>query len=71
MRRARERLGEEDDVGVVAPHLGDQPLPERHRLRVRVVDAEDGDAALDPEEDDVAQRAPTDPCQSSQSKLTL
>ncbi len=39
-------------------HLADQPLPERERLRVRVVDAEDPHAALDPVQDDVAQRLP-------------
>ena len=32
------------------PHLGDQPLPEAERLGVRVVDAEDADAVVDPEE---------------------
>ena len=34
-------------------HLGDQPLPERHRLRVRVVDPEDEDAPRAPAEHDV------------------
>ncbi len=57
-RRPRERLREEDHLGVLAPHLADQPLPERQRLRVRVVDAEDGDAAADPLEDDVEERLP-------------
>ena len=57
-RRARERLGEEDRLGMHGADLGDQPLPERHRLRVRVVDAEDEDAARAPAEDDVAQRIP-------------
>ena len=36
----------------------DQPLPERHRLRVRVVDAEGADAVPAPVQDDVAQRLP-------------
>ncbi len=40
-RRAGEGLGEEEHVGIGAAHLADQPLPERERLGVRVVDAED------------------------------
>ena len=36
----------------------DQPFPEPERLGVRVVDAEDPDAALDPEQRDVEQRLP-------------
>ena len=36
----------------------DQPLPERQRLGVRVVDAEDPDAVLAPVQDDVEQRLP-------------
>ena len=43
---------------MAAAHLADQPFPERHRLRVRIVDAEDGDTALNPREDDVAQCRP-------------
>ena len=39
--RPRERLGEEQHVGMAAAHVVDHPLPERERLRVRVVDAED------------------------------
>ncbi len=39
-------------------HLGDQPLPERDRLRVRVVDAEDRDALADPVANNVEQRLP-------------
>ena len=57
-RRARERLGEEDRLRVPAAHLCDQPLPERHRLRVRVVDAEGEDPAGAPAEHDVEQRLP-------------
>ena len=56
--RPGEGLGEEDDVGVLVLHLADHPLPERERLGVRVVDAEDANAVLDPEQDDVAQRVP-------------
>ena len=47
--RLGERFGEEDEVGVRRAQLADAPLPERERLRVRVVDAEDADALLDPE----------------------
>src|SRR5581483_3277433 len=57
-RRPRERLGEKDDVRVVAAHLADQPLPERERLRVRVVDAEDAHTVPDPVQHDVPQRLP-------------
>ena len=53
-----ERLGEEDDVGLLAPHLGDQPLPEGNRLRVRVVHAEDAHPPAHPDEHDVEQRLP-------------
>jgi hypothetical protein len=39
--RPGERLGEEDHVGVKVGDLADQPLPERQRLGVGIVDAED------------------------------
>ena len=39
-RALGERLGEEDHVAVARVDLVDQPLPERERLGVRVVDAE-------------------------------
>ena len=59
MTRGRgERLGEEDDVGIGLVHGRDHPLPERERLRVRIVDTEHADPALDPEADDVEQRRP-------------
>ena len=51
-RRPRERLGQEDHVGVGTPDLAEQLLPERQRLGVRVVDAEDPHAVLHPEPDD-------------------
>ena len=57
-RRPGERLGQEDHVGVVALHRGDQPLPERDRLRVRVVDAEGAHAVADPEVEDALARVP-------------
>ena len=47
-----EGLGQEDHVGVGLADLAEQPLPERHRLGVRVVDAEDADAVAHPEPDD-------------------
>ena len=56
--RARERLGEEDGLGVLGLDVADAPLPERQRLGVRVVDAENGDALLDPEQEDRLQLVP-------------
>src|SRR5216683_3170380 len=55
---ARERLGEEDGVRVAPLHLADHPLPEREGLGVRVVDAEDAHALLDPVEEHGAQLRP-------------
>ena len=57
-RATGERLGQEDHVGVLGADLADHPLPEGQRLGVRVVDAEDLDAAIDPGEHDVQQRVP-------------
>ena len=57
-RRPRERLRKEHDLGVLPLHLADEPLPERGRLRVRVVDAEHRDALAHPVEHDVEQRLP-------------
>ena len=48
----------EDHARVHAFHLGDEPLPERERLRVRIVDAEDLDALGDPMQDDALEFAP-------------
>ena len=56
--RPRERLGQEQHVRVALLHFVDQPFPERKRLGVRIVDAEDAHALLHPEQDDVAQRLP-------------
>ncbi len=47
-RRAGEGLGQEDHVGVGAVDVRDDPLPEDHRLGVRVVHAEDPHAAVHP-----------------------
>ena len=57
-RRAREGLGQEDRPRVSLAHLGDEPLPERDRLRVGIVDPEGGDARVAPPEHDVANRVP-------------
>ena len=56
--RPREGLGQEDHVGIARLDFVDQPFPERQRLGVRVVDAENPHALLDPEQHDVAQRLP-------------
>src|SRR5204863_3874995 len=56
--RARERLGEEDRLRVGGPDILDEPLPEGHRLRMRVVDAVDAHAALAPAHDDGAEGLP-------------
>ena len=50
-RRLGERLGQPDHLGVVAGDVVDEPLPELDRLGVRVVDAEDLDAVVDPDLD--------------------
>ena len=56
--RPGKRLGEEDHAGIDLVDFGDHPLPERERLGVRVVDAEDADAMLQPEQEHVAHRMP-------------
>ena len=56
--RPGERLGEEDGLGVASLDLGDAPVPEPEGLGVRVVDPEDGDAVVGPEEEDVAELVP-------------
>ena len=53
-----EGLGEEDRAGIDTAHLGDHPLPEGERLGVRIVDAEDPHALVQPEQHDVAQGVP-------------
>ena len=54
--------------GYFALDLGDQPLPERERLGVRVVDAEDAHALLDPEQEDALQLLPQRPASPRVSK---
>ena len=56
--RPRERLGQEDRIGMVPLDLPDQPFPEPERLRVRVVDAEDPHPVPDPELHDRRQLLP-------------
>src|SRR3712207_9572604 len=51
--RAGKGFREEDHVRVLLLHLLDRPLPERERLGVRIVNPEDPDALLDPEQQDV------------------
>ncbi|MNX68803.1 hypothetical protein D3C86_1000010 [compost metagenome] len=57
-RRRGERFGEENHIRVKRPYIGDQPLPERQRFGVRIVDAKQLHALLDPTNDDVAQFDP-------------
>ncbi|KAI3480411.1 hypothetical protein L1887_57425 [Cichorium endivia] len=57
-RRLGKGFGEEHHFRVAAADIGDQPLPERQRLGVRVVDAELGDALVDPALHHVAQGQP-------------
>src|SRR6185503_15480233 len=56
--RAAERLGQENRIGMAALDVGNEPAPEVERLRMRVVDAENLDTVVDPEQDDVAQLGP-------------
>src|SRR6266566_4525967 len=53
-----EGLGQEDDVRIDGLDFSDQPLPERKRLGMRIVDAKDAHPLRDPEQHDVAQRLP-------------
>ena len=43
---------------MILPDGVDRPIPERQRFGVRIVDAKNADAVVDPEEDDVAQLLP-------------
>ena len=45
---SRERLGEEDHIGMLRANRRDRPFPERERLRVRIVDAKNAHALFDP-----------------------
>jgi hypothetical protein len=55
---AGEGFGEEEGVGRGLLDFGDAPLPEGEGLGVGVVDAEDADAAVDPELEDVVEGVP-------------
>src|SRR3954462_9170623 len=56
--RAGEGFREEDHVGVASVHFADHPLPEGNRLRVRIIDAEDVHAGVDPVQEDRTQLRP-------------
>ncbi len=53
-RRHGEGLGQPDRLRVLLRDVGDEPLPELDRLGVRVVDAEDPHAVVEPDLDDPA-----------------
>src|SRR5690606_266576 len=53
-----ECLGQEDRVGMLRLDLADHPLPERERLRVRIVDAKNLDPLRDPELEDARELRP-------------
>ncbi len=55
---AGEGLGQEEDVGVPGLDVVDAPVPEAQRLGVRVIDAEDAHALLDPEQEHVGELGP-------------
>src|SRR5262249_14837769 len=55
---SRKRLGWKQGVGMTLLDFRDQPLPKGKCFRVRVVDPEDANAALDPEEDDASEFFP-------------
>jgi hypothetical protein len=59
--RPREGFRKQDDVRVLALDIGDRPLPKGKGFRVRVVDAENRDAALDPVLEDGTQLTPQAP----------
>src|SRR4051812_25453847 len=56
--RTGEGFGEEDHVWVASVDLADHPLPEGNRLRVRIVDAEDVHAGVDPVQEHRTQLRP-------------
>ena len=56
--RPREGFGEEDHIRVDGLDLRDHPGPERDRLGVGIVDAEDPHPLLDPEEEDALRLLP-------------
>ncbi|KJU82236.1 membrane protein [Candidatus Magnetobacterium bavaricum] len=57
-RRPGERLRQKDGVGILILHLRNEPLPERHRLGMRVVNPEDTDVFCTPEQDDITHLGP-------------
>ena len=51
--RAGKGFGEEHEFRALFLHVGDKPFPERERFCMRVVDTEDFDALVGPEQDNV------------------
>ena len=51
--RTSERFGKEHEFRVLFLHVGDEPLPERERLGMRIVNAEDFNAFASPEQNNV------------------
>src|SRR5829696_2624038 len=56
--RTGKRLGEENHAGIDRLHFTDQPFPELEWLGMRIVDAENPHALLQPEQHDIAQGGP-------------
>src|SRR5262249_12479680 len=56
--RASERLTEKNGIGVARLKLGDEPFPKAKRFGVRIIHAEDANAALAPEDHYVEQGLP-------------
>src|SRR3569833_1760586 len=54
----REGLGEKDRLGMCAPRLFDEPVPQREGFGVRIVDAKDRHAVRQPEGDDLVELLP-------------
>ena len=52
--RPGESLGEKDHLGMENLHFMDQPFPEPERLGVGIIDPENADALVDPEQHHVA-----------------
>src|SRR3546814_15344354 len=55
--RPGEGFGQEHRFGMRALDFADAPFPECKGLGVRIVDAEDGDALIDPEAEGAQQRS--------------
>src|SRR5262249_31779441 len=53
-----ERLRKEEHFGILIPNFADNPFPERKRLCMRIIDAEDPHALFDPKKEDALQFLP-------------